>query len=456
MFKQTILSYLFALLTVSIYAQDKAYENYTFDKDIKSIQMIVNGIITSVPVLNLNSPDLMAVQFDDIGNREVDFYYKVIHCDRNWSPSNINDIEYIDGFNNEQIRDWQNSLDTKYDYIHYWLTLPNRDTRFKISGNYILYVYMNEDQENPVFTRRFIVAERLVNPDIKWVRPTNTSLIRFNQQMNLSFLVKNYRFQNPQRDVSLSIIQNGDWLNSKTNVQARNIKDGFFTFDNYGELSFSGSNEFRWFDMRSLRSRRSGINTIENLVNGTNVLLQLGQLRNNSVYSFNYDFNGKYYIDNFDIFNRFTIFTGNTSEPNRLNEFRNAFTYLNLNNGWNTREESVRSDYANVIFSLESPEIDDDIYVFGEFTDFQLKPEFKMQYDLERGIYLCNALLKQGYYDYCFATRGKNNKPDFDYTEGKWQDTENEYKIIVYLSEFATRYDRVIGVISTSSTYYTN
>jgi hypothetical protein len=445
----------FLHITCLLSAQDKIYENYTFDTNIKSLQTIVNGIITSVPVLRLRSSDIMAVQFDDIGNREEDFYYKIIHCDRNWTPSLINEIEYIDGFNAEQIRDWQNSLDTKHDFIHYWMTLPNRDTRFKISGNYILYVYTEGNEDNPAFTKRFIVTESMVHPLVKWVRPTNTELIRFNQQMDLSFLVKNFTFQNAQRDVSISIIQNGDWKNSKNNIAARNIKDGYFTFDNFGELSFSGNNEFRWFDMRSLRSNRGGIEYIENNASGTDVLLKLGHPRINKVFSFNYDFNGKYYIDNYDIWDRYIIFDGKIASPNRLSEFRNYFSYNDLRNGWNTREESIRSDYANVIFSLQSPKLDKEVYIFGDFTDFQLKPEFKMIYNDEKGVYLGNVLLKQGYYDYAFAIPDEKGNPSFEYTEGKWQDTENEYKVIVHFSEFASRYDRVIGVITTSSTYYT-
>jgi hypothetical protein len=273
--------------------------------------------------------------------------------------------------------------------------------------------------------------------------------------MNLSFLVKNFTFQNAQRDVSLSIIQNGDWKNSKINIAARNIKDGYFTFDNFGELSFCGNNEFRWFDMRSLRSNRGGIEYIENNASSTDVLLKLGHPKSNKLFSFNYDFNGKFYIDNYDVWDRYIIFDGEIASPNRLSEFRNYFSYNDLRNGWNTREESIRSDYANVIFSLQSPKLDKEVYIFGDFTDFQLKPEFKMMYNDEKGVYLGNVLLKQGYYDYAFAIPDEKGNPSFEYTEGKWQDTENEYKVIVYFSEFASRYDRVIGVITTSSTYFT-
>ena len=77
-----------------------------------------------------------------------------------------------------------------------------------------------------------------------------------------------------------------------------------------------------------------------------------------------------------------------------------------------------------------------------------------MKYDDRREMYTADILLKQGYYDYLFATEGENGKIDFSITEGSWQDAENEYKTIIYLREFATRYDRVLGVISSNSSDY--
>ncbi|MFM2395266.1 MAG: hypothetical protein RLZZ546_3249, partial [Bacteroidota bacterium] len=431
---------------------DIKYENWTYDSEIKSIQLNVNGIIQSIPVLRLNSSDIMTLEFDEVGSEtDNEFYYKIIHCDKTWQPSSIQPIEYIDGFEEERIRDWQLSIDTKLEFVHYWQTIPSRDTKIKISGNYILLVYNKNNENSPLFTRRFIVSEDLVYANARWNRPTDTEFIRFKQQLFLEFTTKNLRLLNGMRDVKVDIIQNGDWKNAMTNVAPRNLNNGLFSFDSYGLINFWGTNEYRSFDTRTLRGRGIGVRKIENFIDGYDVYLYQNRLKENSVYSFTFDFNGKFYIDNIDLFDRI-LFDQSTATANQLGSFRNSFAYFDeTNKDWQAKEKEIRSDYANIIFTLETDKLDRDVYVYGSFTDFQLKPEYKMKYDDKRGMYVSEALLKQGYYDYLFAQPSKDGRPDFRITEGTWQDTENEYKIIVYLSEFGARYDRVIGVVNRNS-----
>lgn len=440
------------LKPVSQAQNDFEYTNKVYSDQIRSIQIVVNGIISSVPVMRLNSSDRLVVQFDDLSEEEDnEFYYKIIHCTKDWEPSPIQDIEYVEGFAEERIRDWQLSIGTKQNFTHYWFSLPNRDTRLRISGNYLLMVYDRGNDNAPLFTKRIIVAESAVVPNIQWVRPSQTEFIRFNQQLNLSFVVKDVRLLNPMRDVYTSVVQNGNWNNAILNVPPRVFKDGLFTFDQFGLISFPGSNEYRFFDTRTLIGRGWGVKSIDNFIDGYEVLLTPSVRRDQKVYSFNFDFNGNYYVDNVDFFSR-AIFDSNLQNRNKLVEFRNSFAYFDaLDNEWQGREKDLRSDYTNVIFSLKSPRLEKDVYVFGAFTDFQLQPRYKMKYDDRREMYTADILLKQGYYDYLFATEGEKGKIDFSITEGSWQDAENEYKTIIYLREFANRYDRVLGVITSNS-----
>lgn len=432
------------------------YKNWVYGEQIKSVQCMINGIITALPVMRLNSADKLVIQFDDLSEEEDnEFYYKIIHCSKDWEPSSIQEIEFVDGFAEERIRDWQLSIGTKKIFTHYWFSLPNRDTRLRISGNYLLLVYDKGNDSAPLFTRRFIVTESNVLPNIQWVRPTQTDLIRFNQQLNLSFLIKDVRMINPMRDVYLSVVQNGNWNSGMFDLKPRLIKDGLFTYDQFGLINFAGGNEYRFFDTRTLNGRGWGVKTIDYFIDGYEVLLTPVMRRDQKVYSFTFDFNGNYYVDNVDFFGR-AIFESSVQNRNKLLEFRNNFAYFDaLENDWRGREKDLRSDYTNVIFTLKTPNLGKDVYVFGAFSDFQLKPEYKMKYDDRREAYMADILLKQGYYDYLFATAGQDGKIDFSITEGSWQDTENEYHTIVYLREFGTRYDRVLGVITSNSADYT-
>ena len=47
----------------------------------------------------------------------------------------MRDIDFINGFNDELMRNYEYSTNTRIKFIHYWLDLPNENTTFKISGN---------------------------------------------------------------------------------------------------------------------------------------------------------------------------------------------------------------------------------------------------------------------------------------------------------------------------------
>ena len=78
---------------------DFEYTNSVYSNQIKSIQTLVNGIITAVPVMRLNSSDRLVIQFDDLSEEEDnEFYYKLIHCTKDWEASPIQEIEFVEGF----------------------------------------------------------------------------------------------------------------------------------------------------------------------------------------------------------------------------------------------------------------------------------------------------------------------------------------------------------------------
>jgi hypothetical protein len=77
-----------------------------------------------------------------------------------------------------------------------------------------------------------------------------------------------------------------------------------------------------------------------------------------------------------------------------------------------------------------------------------------MVYNTETGAYERSLFLKQGYYDYCYATIDRNDKkrlPSFDFTEGNYWETENNYTILVYYRQLAGRADELVGIATVNS-----
>ena len=111
------------------------------------------------PVIELGKP--LFLEFDDLLANEQDYYYKIIHCDYDWSPSILLKSQYLSGIDNQRILNYENSYNTLQSYSNYKLTIPNRDVRLKVSGNYLLEIYNGSNEIQ--FSRKFVVFKDLVN-----------------------------------------------------------------------------------------------------------------------------------------------------------------------------------------------------------------------------------------------------------------------------------------------------
>ena len=109
--------------------------------------------MTSSPIVKIGEP--IRLQFDDLTASETDYYYQIVHCDYDWTPSRLLKSQYLDGVDNQRIINYENSYNTLQPYSNYQLTIPNSEVRVKVTGNYVLEIY---DSYNEIqFSRRFVV-----------------------------------------------------------------------------------------------------------------------------------------------------------------------------------------------------------------------------------------------------------------------------------------------------------
>ena len=100
-----------------------------------------------------------------------------------------------------------------------------------------------------------------------------------------------------------------------------------------------------------------------------------------------------------------------------------------------------------VHFSFDAPKITTkEIYVYGAFNNFETSSENKMKFNNTTKRYEASILLKQGFYNYTFVTKDKNNAINTYELNGSFYQTENEYKVLVYYKAFGENYQRVFGV----------
>jgi hypothetical protein len=377
--------------------------------NIKTVSFIQNNQ-NVIPIFPLGNG--FQLQFDDLFGNEADYYYEIIHCDYNWNHSEIPKNEYLQGFDNQRIQNYNNSFNTLQIYSHYTLSIPNQFTQqLLISGNYILKIL--NDSKELVFSRKFILYEDLVTVPIQVKRARTVSNLE--TKHNLEFAVKSstINFQNPIKNLKLLIIQNG-----KLDAAIKNIapqytigNDLIYKYDI--ETQFWAGNEFLYFENKDIRAANNNISRVDGTTEIYGAYLYTNNARANFPYSIFEDINGNFVVRNL-----------------------------------NAENSEIEADYAWVYFSLSAPSfrVDKEIYVNGMFNNYSLEPEFMMDYNPKKGIYEKALLIKQGFTNFEYTVADSKGVIDSENAiDGNFYQTENDYSILVYYRENTGRYDRVVG-----------
>ncbi len=132
----------FLLFNSNLWSQREAYvpENiknfdYNYSSFISSIRFYPEDSELDYPVLELGSSRQLLLEFDDLEADNKNYFYKIYHCNYDWTPSeDIAAIDYIDGFQENRFYESSTSFNTRVEYTHYFLRLPNDDVKFKLSG----------------------------------------------------------------------------------------------------------------------------------------------------------------------------------------------------------------------------------------------------------------------------------------------------------------------------------
>ena len=372
----------------------------------------------SYPIIQLGSDDRLVLSFDDISENTKNYNYTIVHCDHNWNPSDLLETEYMKGFAQNPLNDYQFSFNTKFIYTHYKLVFPNQDFQILKSGNYLIKVYEDNNDDDPVLVRPFMVFEPLVQvvPQIRY--SVNTAIYKQMQEINFNILHPRFNIDNPRDEIKVRIMQNSRLDNQITDLKPQYIRPGQLVYDYNRQNLFKGGNEFRWLDIRSTRFAPEYVKKIVYQDPYYHFELFPDYPRNGKSYFYKEDFNGRYYI--------------------QVREYD---------------DPAIEADYVYVHFTLRAPHYTDgDVYVIGGLTDWQLNEKSKMIYNEQKMCYELILLLKQGFYNYMYLFKEHGaTKGDIEKIEGSFGQTENDYLILVYYKRTGDYYDHLIGVSISNS-----
>ncbi|MEY2691650.1 MAG: hypothetical protein RIT03_40 [Bacteroidota bacterium] len=383
--------------------------------NIQTVTFLVNNQ-NSIPLFALG--DSFKLQFDDLFGNEANYYYQIVHCDYDWTPSQLSRNEYLGGFDDQRILDYTNSFNTLQIYSHYNLQIPNKNTQLLVSGNYVIKI-LNEDRDI-VFSRRFIVYENLVSVPMQVKRARSVQDLEYKQNLDFSVKSPNILFQNPNQNVKILLLQNGQLATGITDIKPMYTLGNDLIYKYDVETQFWGGNEFRYFENKDIRIATNNVAKVDSNGGIYNAHLYIDNARIETPYTYNPDINGNFLIKNIG------------SERNE-----------------------VEADYAWVFFTLSAPTYfgKKDIYVNGQFNNYALLSSNKMDYNAETAVYEKAIMIKQGFTNYQYVIADKNGSIDNENAlDGNHYQTENDYFAVVYYKENNQRYYRVIGKGQASST----
>ncbi len=74
------------------------------DHSVKTVQLYREGWPMSYPVIRLSEDVPLILEFDDLSEEQPSFMYRIIHCNADWTPSDLSEQEYLEGFPENEIR----------------------------------------------------------------------------------------------------------------------------------------------------------------------------------------------------------------------------------------------------------------------------------------------------------------------------------------------------------------
>ena len=401
--------YIILLYFLSIISAN-AQRNEVFNERIASLQVMAGDDWQHMPVITLGGRVPINIDFDDLTHEYHRYVYRLEHCEADWTVSEeIFTSDYIDGFNDgEPIEDLEESLNTNILYTHYHLQIPNTRTRIKLSGNYKLTVYDENNDDEPMFAAYFMVVEPIVGVSLSVTTNTDLTINSEHQQVSMEIGYSRLNVTNPAQQIKTVVMQNGRWDDARINVAPQYTMPDGLRWDHCRGYIFEAGNEYRKFEMLDMNHTTMGLEHIGWDGSDYHAYPWTAEPRLNYVYD--EDANGAFVIRNSDNY-----------EINRT------------------------SDYLITHFRLKSEPLDGDVYVNGWWTNDILLPQYRMTYNEEQHLYEALLFLKQGYYSYQYLLQRPDGTITHVPSEGSFYQTENTYQAFVYYRGIGERTDRLVG-----------
>ncbi len=418
---RTLIITLIALLSLctSALAQRQHTRQGAINQRVRSLQVHPEGYPLAPPVIELLGPGRIQISFDHLSEDYTRLRFRLLHCNASWQPSSLVESEYVDGFNEGIVDDYDFSRQTTTHYVHYSLLIPQPGMTPLVSGNYLVQVYPEDDPDDTWLQARFLISEQLARIGASVTSRTDKDYNDAHQQLSLTVDTELAGVADAFNDVTVKVQQNGRWDNEATlQKPLRLASRSVAVYEHLPQLIFPAGNEYRRFEIVSTQYPGMGVEAISWNDPYYNFTLYTDEPRSDLPYSYDQTQHG-----------RFT--------PRE----------------YNSTQSDVEADYAVVHFSLDMQEVPGAmVFIDGDMTQRRYDPESLIVFNRATGRYERAMLLKQGAYNYQYlVVPNGSDKGQTAPVEGDKYQTVNEYTVKVYTRGPTDRYDRLIGVQTITS-----
>ena len=257
-----------------------------------------------------------------------------------------------------------------------------------------------------------MIIENMININMNIKKATLSTDRKTKHEIDFSINHPNFNIADPFSQIKIVIKQNNKDDNAIRDLLPMYIRNNTLIYDYNEENTFYGNNEFRHFDIKSLRYFSDRVKNITKDSINYEVFLYPDFKKTFNNYSIEPDLNGNFYI--------------------KSQEARNS---------------DIESEYVNVNFELNSDFITNgDVYIIGDLNNWKINENYKLEYNFQKNKYEAKVELKQGYYNYHYAINDTSlNYLDVSSIEGTHYQTRNKYQIYVYYKSLNERFERLIG-----------
>ena len=361
----------------------------------------------AAPVLDLTSNETLTLFFETQGIMSGQYQLGFTHHNPDWSVSPLPSEFFMDGLNEIYLSGGELNQNDPFRYRQYIFTFPNRDVRFRRSGNYMLRI-TDSATGNLLFTLPFFVSENVgtARASIEKVLLPGSG----RQILHRPFIHYTHPgfVEMPQFDLLVYFSQNRFWGRMKEARETDFSGNDESRFEMSSGEGFNGNFAAAAADIRTFSQLEPGIDNV--MPAEVPVRIQLDE-----------DVDNLYSDSGVD-------FTNYMSGAMRSTDAR----------------------YADTEFRFEA-EADlkegESIYLTGDFNNWHIEEKLKLGEPDRLGLRSTTVRIKQGTYRYKYILFD-GERFDLNPFENTFANQRQEYHSFVYFRDPETRSYRLLNVLN--------